>query len=188
MPVIRTTVIEGYDDDTKRRLAERLTDAVRSVIAAPLDGVTVVIEEVAASGYMRGRQTRRPGAPAASGSTVVRDYLAAMEARDLERASVFLADGFVMTFPGGARFTRPQEVVEWSRSRYRDVRKRYESFDETFSEAGTIVYCHGTLEGEWTDGSPFAGIRFVDRFLVRDGRLVEQQVWNDLAESRNAGG
>ncbi|MCB1427105.1 MAG: tautomerase family protein [Zhengella sp.] len=187
MPVIRTTLIEGYDDETKRRLGERLTDAVCATIAAPLDGITVILEEVKPSGYMRGRQARVPGAPTPSGADLVRDYLAAMEARDLERAAAFLAEGFSMVFPGGHRFRTLPELVEWGRTRYRFVRKTYQAFDEAFSADGMIVYCFGTLAGEWPDGTPFDGIRFIDRFTVAAGKLTDQKVWNDLAEARTAG-
>ena len=44
------------------------------------------------------------------------------------------------------------------------------------------LYYIGALHGELNDGSPYSGIRFVDRFTVRDGRLVDQMVWNDMAE------
>jgi hypothetical protein len=44
------------------------------------------------------------------------------------------------------------------------------------------VYCFGTLHGELLDGSPYEGVRFIDRFTVRDGRLADQMVWNDMAE------
>ena len=63
MPVIRMTLIEGYDHETRRALATRLTDAVRVTIDAPLDGITVVIEEVQPTSYMRGRVSRAPGMP-----------------------------------------------------------------------------------------------------------------------------
>jgi hypothetical protein len=33
----------------------------------------------------------------------------------------------------------------------------------------------------WLDGSAFEGVRFLDRFDVRDGRIQRQDVWNDLA-------
>jgi multidrug efflux pump subunit AcrB len=34
------------------------------------------------------------------------------------------------------------------------------------------------------DGTPFEGIRFVDRFaMTPDGRIAEQDVWNDLGEA-----
>jgi len=117
-------------------------------------------------------------------SQIVQDYLAAMEARDLEKAATYLADGFVMIFPGGVEFSKPAELVEWARDRYRSVGKSYERFDETVGEGGRAVYCYGTLYGEWPDGSPFEGIRFIDRFTVADGKLVDQRVWNDLAEMK----
>jgi phenylpyruvate tautomerase PptA (4-oxalocrotonate tautomerase family) len=185
MPVIRTTLIEGYEEATKKRLAERLTDTVRATIAAPLDGITVILEEVAPSSYMRGRSARTPGKPVASAADTVRAFLAAMEARDLETARGFLADGFAMTFPGNARFSRLEELVEWGRARYKFVRKTYDAFEEAFGETGMVVYCHGTLAGEWPDGTAFSGIRFIDRFEVADGKLTDQRVWNDLAEMRS---
>jgi hypothetical protein len=124
------------------------------------------------------------------GSTATRmvgDFLAAMEARDLGAARKMLAPGFAMTFPGGVRFGTLEELVAWARTRYRRVTKRYARFDELPSADGTgarIVYCFGTLHGAWPDGTTFDDVRFIDRFVVRDGLLVDQQVWNDLAEAR----
>jgi 4-oxalocrotonate tautomerase family enzyme len=62
MPVITVTLMQGYDEATRQTLSERLTDAVTETIAAPLDGVTVIIQEVPAANYMRGRRSRVPGA------------------------------------------------------------------------------------------------------------------------------
>ncbi|MCM0020787.1 MAG: nuclear transport factor 2 family protein, partial [Tagaea sp.] len=102
-------------------------------------------------------------------------------------ARALLAPGFAMTFPGGARFATLEELVAWAKPRYRWVKKKYERFDESRAAEGeTIVYCYGTLYGEWPDGAAFEGIRFIDRFVLRDGKLADQQVWNDLAESRKA--
>jgi hypothetical protein len=47
---------------------------------------------------------------------------------------------------------------------------------------GTVVYSLGTLYGAWPDGTPFEGNRYVDRYVVRDGLIVEMDVWNDSAE------
>jgi ketosteroid isomerase-like protein len=108
----------------------------------------------------------------------VREYLALMERRDLAAAKALLAPGFHMVFPGGRRFDSLEALVEWARSRYRSAKKTYERFDA----AADAVYCFGTLSGEWLDGKPYSGIRFIDRFTVRDGKLLDQQVWNDLGE------
>jgi hypothetical protein len=118
-----------------------------------------------------------------AGGALVRDFLAAMEARDLARARTMLAPGFAMTFPGGARFATLEELVAWAKPRYRWVKKTYARFDALPGAGGdSVVYCHGTLRGVWPDGTGFEGIRFIDRFAIRDGLLADQQVWNDLAE------
>lgn len=111
--------------------------------------------------------------------TLVRQYLDAMERRDLAAAKSCLAPGFHMVFPGGKRMDSLEALVEWAKGRYRSARKKYERFDS----AGDVVYCFGTLYGELLDGTPYSGIRFIDRFTVRDGKLVDQNVWNDMAES-----
>jgi hypothetical protein len=88
-----------------------------------------------------------------------------------------------MTFPGNAVFSRIPELIEWSKARYSSVGKTYDRFDETAETDGeAVVYCYGTLFGVWLDGSAFEGIRFIDRFTVRDGKLVDQKVWNDMGE------
>lgn len=89
-----------------------------------------------------------------------------------------------MTFPGGRRFTDFEALFEFARPRYRFVRKRFDAFETVTTDNGAIVWCRGTLEGQWPDGRPFSGIRFVDRFVVRDGLLTQQDVWNDMAELR----
>ena len=46
----------------------------------------------------------------------------------------------------------------------------------------TVVYQTGTLYGEWPDGRPFEGNRYVDRYVLRRGKIVRMEVWNDSAE------
>ena len=111
-------------------------------------------------------------------------FLQTLEARDLPAAESLLAPEFRMEFPGGKRFTSLQALVSWAGGRYRFARKDYDWIDALRDGADIVVYCAGTLSGEWLDGEPFAGIRFIDRFLVRDGKLADQKVWNDLAEVR----
>lgn len=123
---------------------------------------------------------------------LVRNYLAAMERRDLVAAKAMLAPGFAMIFPGGARLESLEQLVEWARARYRSARKTCERFDVAPAQDGVaVVYCYGTLHGELLSGEAFSGIRFIDRFTVVGGRLADQRVWNDMAEVlgvRNAAG
>ena len=116
---------------------------------------------------------------------IIKEYLQAMEDRDLARASTFLADEFLMHFPGDQIFHTLDELVAWSKPRYQWVKKTYAQFDICPAGKERVVYCYGTLHGQWPDGSIFGDIRFIDRFVVRDNLLTNQQVWNDLAEVAN---
>lgn len=187
MPVITVHLIEGYDADAKERLGHAITDAVRLVVPAPPEAVTVICQEVAAHDYMRGRERKAPAPARLDPEAIVRDYLAAMERRDLDAARAYLAPDFEMVFPGGSRFTAPEQLVEWARARYRAIGKTYERFDSHMRGDRAVVWCDGTLHGEWPDGTRFGSIRFIDRFEIEGDRIARQEVWNDLAEVRAAG-
>lgn len=120
---------------------------------------------------------------AAGSEDIVRTYLRLMEARDLEAASAYLADEVTIVFPGGRTFTSLAEQVASSAGRFRSVTKTFERVDVASDEDQYVVYVFGTLRGESLDGSAFEGIRFIDRFVLEDGLIVSQMVWNDLAES-----
>ena len=100
MPMIECTLIKGYEEKTRKLLAERVTDAACSTIGAYPDQVIVTIKEVLAANYMRGRVNRKPAAAPIEPDVIVREYLSAMEKRDLKKAKQYLANDFTMTFPG----------------------------------------------------------------------------------------
>lgn len=113
---------------------------------------------------------------------VVRLFLDLMERRQLPEAQALLAPDFAMTFPGNVSPPSLEALVEWAKNRYRFVRKTYEHV-EVCGNGGdhAVVYCSGTLSGEWLDQTPFEGIRFIDRFELRSGLIHRQSVWNDMA-------
>lgn len=184
MPVVQITLVEGYDDAVKARLCRQVSAAVRGVIPARPAATTVMVQEVARSGYLRGDGPANPAPPAPDPAEIVTAFLRAMERRDLAAAAALTGPGFTMTFPGDARFSTLDALIDWARPRYRGVVKTFERIDALTGEDGAVVYCFGTLAGEWPDGSGFAGIRFIDRFALQDGLIVRQDVWNDLAEHR----
>jgi len=116
-------------------------------------------------------------------SNIARNFLDLFERRDLEAAAKLLAPDFTMTWPGGARFTSFGELAAWGQGRYRSVRNVYEAFEEAPVAAGTAVFVTGTLTGELGDGTPFAGVRFAERLLVRDGKIAALHVWSDMADA-----
>lgn len=184
MPIVEAHILEGYTKDDKSRLTSALTDAVRFVVPAADEAITVLLHELSPEAYARGGRHRTPSPARPDPAKLVRDYLAAMEARNLTAAAEFLGLGFEMTFPGTEPMTRLQQLIDWSRDRYRFVTKTIEAVDAFQSGRTTCVYVRGTLAGEWPDGSAFDGIRFIDRFEVEDGLITKQDVWNDLGEVR----
>jgi 4-oxalocrotonate tautomerase family enzyme len=182
MPIVEAHILQGYRPEEKQRLVAALTDAVRFVVPAPDEAITVFLSEHAPEAYARGGVHRQPAAAAPDPGAIVRDYLAAMEARDLTRAKSYLGAGFFMVFPGDRRMSDLDALVAWSKDRYRFVKKTFDSVEAFHGEGCAVVYTRGTLYGEWPDGTPFDGIRFIDRFELREGLITRQDVWNDLAE------
>ena len=113
-------------------------------------------------------------------NTSPKDLMQAMGQRDLAAAAQCVAPGFEMVFPGHRRMRELAELGTWAATRYRDVQKDYERFDESWQGSHTVVFCSGTLFGHWPDGRAFAGVRFIDRFEVEGGKIRLQEVWNDL--------
>ncbi|MGH1483378.1 MAG: nuclear transport factor 2 family protein [Geminicoccales bacterium] len=113
---------------------------------------------------------------------IVRQYLEASMVPDPETAARYVAENVVITFTGGRVFDHPSGPAAFNAGRYKWVKKRMERFDVASGENETIVYSIGTLYGEWPDGEPFEGNRYVDRFMVQGGKIVKMDVWNDSAE------
>lgn len=136
--------------------------------------------------------------PTASGSSgsdqgrqaainLVLTYLKLMEARSIAAAQACLAEGAALVFPGGRIRRSVAEIAAGSSGRYRSIGKAIEAC-ESFESGPALhtVYVLGTLYGEWPDGTPFEGIRFIDRFVVGCDGIREQSVWNDSGEARIA--
>lgn len=121
-------------------------------------------------------------APPMTDAEIVAAYLEASMIPDPDAAAAFMAPGATITFTGGLTFDHPRGPTSVNARRYRWVKKRMERFDVCPALEETIVYSIGTLYGEWPDGTPFDGNRYVDRFVVRSGRIVRMDVWNDSAE------
>ena len=111
---------------------------------------------------------------------LVWDFLTLFAELRYEDANGYLAPGARMLFPGGQEFFDCTALPRRASGIYRWVKKRFERIDEFAATEEVIVYNYGTLRGVWLDGQPFDGVRYIDRFVVRDGRITDQQVWNDL--------
>ena len=121
-----------------------------------------------------------PTTPAA----IVDEYLRLLMIPDPAAARRFVAPTLQIRFTGGRVMRDPAECAAFNAGRYRWVKKRVAA---TETVAGgtpecTVVYSLGTLYGEWPDGTPFEGNRYVDRYEVGHGLITQMDVWNDSAE------
>lgn len=117
-----------------------------------------------------------------SDAAIVEAYLTASMIPDPDAAAAYMAPGTVITFTGGREFDHPRGPTGFNAKRYRWVKKKMDQFDVCPGDGETIVYSVGTLYGEWKDGTPFEGNRYIDRFVVRNGKITKMDVWNDSAE------
>ena len=115
-------------------------------------------------------------------AAIVERFLAASMIPDPTAAAVYIAADLKITFTGGRVFHHPRQTAAFNATRYAWVKKKMERSDVVPGDTETIVYNVGTLYGAWPDGTLFDGNRYVDRFVVRDGLIVDMQVWNDSAE------
>ncbi|GAA3738941.1 hypothetical protein GCM10022239_13100 [Leifsonia bigeumensis] len=115
---------------------------------------------------------------------IVDTYLRLFGEKDLEAASAYLAPGAKLVFPGGLTFDDLPSVVADASHRYKWVQKDRTDFfvGERTSDGAVSCISSGALKGETLWGTSFAGVRYIDLFILRDGLIHEQYVWNDLSE------
>ena len=128
------------------------------------------------------RKLVTPTRETAEAAEIVERFLEASMVPDPVMAATFIAPELSITFTGGRKYTHPRETAAFNARRYKWVKKRFERTDVVPGDGETIVYNIGTLYGEWPDGTAFEGNRYVDRFVVRGGKIVKMDVWNDSAE------
>ena len=115
---------------------------------------------------------------------IVDEFLRLVMIPDPASARRYVSPDLQIRFTGGRAMRDPAETSAFNATRYRWVKKRIERSDTVVGGTAeeTIVYSLGTLHGEWPDGTPFEGNRYVDRYVLRHGLIVQMEVWNDSAE------
>jgi hypothetical protein len=115
---------------------------------------------------------------------IVEEFLRIIMVPDPLGARAYTASDLRIRFTGGRPMRDPGETSAFNAARYKWVKKRFEQTDLVAggSDAEATVYNIGTLYGEWLDGTPFEGNRYVDRYVVKHGKIVQMDVWNDSAE------
>jgi hypothetical protein len=114
----------------------------------------------------------------------VEEYLRLLMIPDPEAARRYIGPELEIRFTGNRLMRDPAECAAFNAGRYKWVKKKFgpTHVAEGGSDDETVVYQTGTLYGEWLDGTSFEGNRYVDRYVVRRGKIVRMEVWNDSAE------
>lgn len=129
----------------------------------------------------------------ATPAEVVDEFLRLIMIPDPVAARRYVAPGMRIRFTGNRAMRDPTECTAFNASRYKWVKKRIDRTETvgqvrdwragaTADAESVVVYSLGTLYGEWPDGTPFEGNRYVDRYVVRGGLITDMDVWNDSAE------
>ena len=119
---------------------------------------------------------------------VVNEFLRLIMLPDPVAASRYTSPGMKILFTGGRPMNEPADCTKFNASRYKWVKKRIERTETVIAGSNDaapgefVVYSLGTLYGEWPDGTPFEGNRYVDRYVVKSGLITHMDVWNDSAE------
>jgi hypothetical protein len=127
---------------------------------------------------------RQPTTPA----EVVDEFLRLIMLPDPVAARRYTSPALAIRFTGGRAMRDPAECTAFNKARYAWVKKRIEATETVAhrspaaADGETIVYSIGTLHGQWPDGTPFEGNRYVDRYVVVNGLITQMEVWNDSAE------
>ncbi len=160
MPVIETTLIEGYDAETKARLMKGMARVVRSVIAAVPEGTITVIREVSPSSYARGGIPRVPGPPLPPSVDFAADFAKALASGDAAKAAAFLSPEFAATDAKGA----PTDLVGLMKSA---AGRTYTRFDESVNDETVLVFAEGMA----------GSARFMERFTISGKLISGYAIW-----------
>lgn len=117
-------------------------------------------------------------------AALVDEYLKLLMIPDPDSARRMVAPELTIRFTGGRAMSDPADCSRFNGTRYSWVKKQVESTEVVAGATPeqAIVYSRGTLYGAWPDGTPFEGNRYVDRYVIRNGVIVQMDVWNDSAE------
>ncbi|MCB2108288.1 MAG: nuclear transport factor 2 family protein [Rhodobacteraceae bacterium] len=115
---------------------------------------------------------------------VVKQFFDAMSRRDFPGMEAVMAPNFKMTVTGGHVFSHPRDFAARALAQQKSARKTTDRYEEIPSAKGTIVYAMGSMAGEWNDGTTYSKIRYIDRFEIEDGKIVDMNVWSDMSEFR----
>ena len=114
--------------------------------------------------------------------SVVHAFIQAVNERDLEATRAATGPGLTMTFPGNTEMHSIDEFFTWVAGRSPKSAYLYDTIDVIEDGDALVAYASGSVEGETVSGLAFSGVRVIDRFVIRKGKVVQKEAWSDMAD------
>jgi hypothetical protein len=114
--------------------------------------------------------------------SVVRAFILAVNERNVEAARAATGPGLKMTFPGNTVMHSIDEFFTWVAGRSPKSAYLYDTVDVLEDRDALVAYASGSVVGETVSGLSFSGVRVIDKFVIRNGKVVEKEAWSDMAD------
>ena len=114
--------------------------------------------------------------------SVVRTFIEAVNERNVEATRAATGPGLTMTFPGNTVMHSIDEFFAWVAGRSPKSAYLYDTIDVLEDGDALVAYACGSVVGETASGLAFSGVRVIDKFVIRNGRVVEKEAWSDMAD------
>ncbi|MDC0074014.1 hypothetical protein OAK17_04085 [Alphaproteobacteria bacterium] len=89
---------------------------------------------------------------------------------------------FKCYWPGEKSTLSSNKLFTYLSKRYLISNKEYYSFDEIKKNKEKVIYCYGRMSGTLKSGVNFQGIRFIEKFIIEDKKIIYLSILDDLGE------
>jgi hypothetical protein len=113
---------------------------------------------------------------------VVEQFIKGVNERNGDAVRAFAGPEIHMTFPGGIVIRSVEEFFEWLAGRSPRSIYKYDVIDVVTFDDRAVAYASGIVDGVTASGAEFAGVRVLDKFVIKDGLVVKKEAWSDMAE------
>lgn len=112
----------------------------------------------------------------------VQEFNRCINTRDLPGAKALAGTPLTLTFPGDLVFTDLDTLFAWLGSRFKQATFAVAHHDAVPDSGVVRIYAQGLMHGALADGFEFAGVRFIDRYWVQDGKIIAKEAWSDMGD------
>lgn len=113
---------------------------------------------------------------------VVEQFIKGVNERSAEAVRAVASEQIEMTFPGGLVMRSVEEFFDWLAGRSPRSTYTYDVIDIVTQEDRVVAYAGGRAEGITATGVAFSGVRVMDKFVIREGRVIAKEAYSDMSD------